>query len=520
MINKLKKITKWQWLTIIFFFIILLIGILTVKDYGICNDEELQRNHSLVNMKFLNNKFGIKNRLNNDNNIASLNDYEYRYYGVAIQMPLVVIEQIFDFNLDISIVYYIRHIYTFLLFFIALIYFYRILSKYIIKDRKIALLGVLFLVLSPRIYGEAFYNIKDSVFLSLTIINIYYALTYLNKKSKKSLLLLCFFSALAINCRIVGGLISLFVILFNNFSKNESISQRVKENLLFILITFIIYTLITPASWGNPFTFPYKVLSFFFNYSDPNSHDNLPCFYLGKVISSRNLPWHYLPVWIIVTTPLIYILSSIVGFFKQVINIKVKKINKSALFCNFILVFMLLFVMMIRPTIYNGWRHFYFLYPLIIINSIIGIKWLFQIKKIKLILNVILFVNCLGLSLWMIINHPYQYEFFELFFSKYTVKNFETGIYSIAQKEAVDYILKTDTHAKIRIYKNQFTSYALLNETKRNRVVDCHDKLLSDYVIITSKYVDKSLKLIFYEKFSKKINGYRYYTIYKKKSIK
>lgn len=48
MINKIKKLSRWQYFICFFFLIIFLIGIFTFKDYGIADDERIERNHDLV----------------------------------------------------------------------------------------------------------------------------------------------------------------------------------------------------------------------------------------------------------------------------------------------------------------------------------------------------------------------------------------------------------------------------------------------------------------------------------------
>lgn len=138
----------------------------------------------------------------------------------------MIIESIFNYKLDYSAIYLIRHFYTFLIFFLSLIYFYKILSKFNFKCKKLSLLSVLFLVLSSRIFGDAFYNIKDLMFMSLTIITIYYCLMYLNQPKFLNLFILALVSAIAINLRFIGT-VSLFLVflfelvfLFKNGLKN------------------------------------------------------------------------------------------------------------------------------------------------------------------------------------------------------------------------------------------------------------------------------------------------------------
>lgn len=526
MINKIKKLSRWQYFICFFFLIIFLIGIFTFKDYGIADDERIERNHDLVTHYYIQSLLNGKKIADGNptwnvktNPLEKLVEkekierrffaYRYRYYGVTIQMPTVLVEQVFNYNLDISHIYQIRHMYNFLIFFISLIYFYKLLKNFLIKDEKLSFVATLFLILSPRIYGDAFYNIKDLVFMSLFIINIYYSFKYLDKNSFKNFILLCLISAVTINCRIIGGIILLLTIIFEIIKKKRKAIVNIIE---LVLITYIIYILITPASWINMLNYPIDVLNFFFNYSDPYSHKIQTCFYFNKTISSEKLPWHYLPVWIFITTPFIYILLSIIGTFSEWLNFKIKKINTKWLFCNIILILMLLIVIIFRPTLYTGWRHFYFIYPLIIINAIYGLKYLLDVlKKYNKIILIIVLINLIYIAGWMIKNHPYQYEYFQLGIRKYAISNFETNYWMVSNSDAFKYLAK-QTNKKIKVYANPKVGYYTLSKNERKRIKLVKTKKEADYIIDNDKYKKKKYKEIT----NKKIDGYRLYTIYKK----
>lgn len=539
MLKKIKKLSKWQIIVISFFLIIFFIGLFTFKDYGMSEDERLQRNHSLINNYYLRCVLagdfqGTGSNLNDKkmNNLEKImNDeffgtkylfsYPYKYYGVAIQMPLTFIEQIFNYQLDVRIIFLIRHFYTFLIFFLSLIYFYKLLEKYIVKNKKIALIGVLFLVLSPRIYGESFYNIKDNVFMSLCIINLYYSFKYLNTNSEKNVFLFCFSSALTINSRVIGGIILLVTSIFKIFleeRKQESKKTIIKKIIILYVITYYLYIFITPASWYNVFTFPINVIKFFFNYSDPMSKQVIKSFYFGKLYDSTSLPWHYLPVQIFISTPILYIILSLIGFISKIkVNIKnkIKKIDKELLLCNIILFSILFFVMIVRPTTYCGWRHFYFLYPIIIINATIGLKRAIEIKKIKKVIIILITFNSLILIWWMIKNHPYQYNYYSLINEKYYVENFGTNYVRLSNSEALEYIAKYHKE-NILVYCQNYIPYYLLNKSDRNRIGLTNDKDKANYIIDNNSRKGNINPYKYKELFYKEMDGYRLYTIYER----
>ena len=94
------------------------------------------------------------------------------YYGVVFDLPAAFLEVIFKID-DSKNYFYFKHFLNFLLFFTASIFFYKLLLNRF-TNYSVALVGTLFFVLSPRIYGNSFFNMKDIISLSLITIALYY----------------------------------------------------------------------------------------------------------------------------------------------------------------------------------------------------------------------------------------------------------------------------------------------------------------------------------------------------------
>lgn len=153
--DRIKNIPRWNKFVIITFAAIFILGCFIFKDYGVSVDEPMQRHHSLVNLYYI--KSVLKGNFSADGKLAYPKNsnlekfadkigierrfylYKHKYYEVAIQIPLVVIEDLFNYKLDYSVIYLIRHFYTFLIFFLSLIYFYKMLSKFNLKCKKITI---------------------------------------------------------------------------------------------------------------------------------------------------------------------------------------------------------------------------------------------------------------------------------------------------------------------------------------------------------------------------------------------
>ena len=159
-----------------FFLIFLLIGLITYKDYGIHIEEKFHRSNGFYWLNYILNftEFNdLKNiasiKLDNISGFTLSNIESYLNYGIIFDVPTAFLEIIL--NIDEPKNYYqFRHLISFLLFFLSSIFFYKLLLNRF-SDFNVSFIGTVFYVLSPRIYGDSFYNNKDILFLSFVTFN-------------------------------------------------------------------------------------------------------------------------------------------------------------------------------------------------------------------------------------------------------------------------------------------------------------------------------------------------------------
>jgi hypothetical protein len=115
----------------------------------------------------------------------------------------------------------------------------------------------------------------------------------------------------------------------------------------------------------------------------------------------------------------------------------------SVLFLDLILLIPLLIFIIGRPTLHDGWRHFYFIYPVIIVNVVIAVKWLIErFEKLKALIFLVIGLNSLVLLSWMVRNHPYQLEYFNAVVIKSGGSNlFEFNTFRSGRAEVIQYLL-------------------------------------------------------------------------------
>ena len=167
-------------ITLIFFSLFFILGFNIYDDYGISIDEDNTRLNGLVSLKYIFSIFEIEPS-NYFKNIPDINEWSESGIGFIFDLPTAFLE--YFLNIEDSRNYYLmRHWVNFIFFFIGVWYFYLVI-KLRFNSKYFALLGALFLIMTPRIFADSFYNNKDIIFLSLIIITTYYAIKLIEKNN-------------------------------------------------------------------------------------------------------------------------------------------------------------------------------------------------------------------------------------------------------------------------------------------------------------------------------------------------
>ncbi len=469
--NILQSFIEFRSYAIIFtfFLIFLIVGLSVYKDYGISWDEPYHRINAFVSVKYIADLIS-PGSFSQFGNYPPLHDYIAKEYGVVFDLFLFAIEIISGHRENGPELYALRHLFTFLLFYVSSFFFF-LTVKNRFASWKTGLLGCLFFILSPRIFAESFYNLKDLVFLSSFTIAIYFLIRFLNKKSLPNAFLFALASALTIDIRIVGiiipclGLVFIIVDLIKAKLKAESIKSDVLALLAYTISLVVLTVMFWPYLWQDPF---HNFVQAFFHMSRYMSAGNFGMLYMGKIITASVVPWHYIPVWFAITTPIMYSLCFFVGVLTI---IRIIFINGWRLYSNenerqdlaFFLLFFgpILAVIVFRSVLYDGWRQMYFIYSSFLLIAMIGLTNSFRlIRKIShrshYQIAYFTIVACMVLNmtytfLWMIKFHPHENVYFNLIADKHAAEYFERDYWGLSYREGLEYIAKTDKRKIVKI---------------------------------------------------------------------
>lgn len=496
-------------LVLFFFLSVLTVGCIILPDFGMSWDEHPQREHGLVSADYINEYFNLGRYEERD--WLKLEDYKSRHYGVLFQLTTYYSGKFLNLKSQRE-EYLLKHYFGFIFFWLASIVFYKIL-RLRFNDWRLALLGTVLLIFSPRILGHAFFNPKDTVLLSGVIFCTYTLIRFIEFKSLKYALLHALTCAVVINFRIVGVILPAFTFLFLGFEilqkiiikkSNYSWLKLFRNGIIWALFTFLFTVLFWPYLWDAPIENLIEAFEVMSAYPW-NGEINL----FGDWFQATKIPWYYVPAWLAVTTPLLYVLLGVVGLFLVLRRTVVNFFKEKLMYRNQVEMIDLLafgffigaiFIVVFKESVlYNGWRQMYFIYPAFLIVATGAIARIISYIKSrkegnqKRLLSH-LFIAIISLQIGTVAFFMYQYHpWYHLYFSSLAGKNkterFEMDYWGTAHKQAFERIAKLDHRPKIKVATMQhdfpgILNYKFLPEGLKNRIKLVKKNSEADYIIV------------------------------------
>lgn len=471
---------------LLFFIAYLILGLNIYQDYGISWDEPTARLNGLVNVKYLAENIFPFLLTDGMKDVPYLHYWTDRDYGPIFDITLVTLEQLFALK-EYKEIFIYRHLVTFLFSFLGVLAIYATCKK-IYGDYRLGLLAALMLVLSPRIFAESFYNSKDIVFMASIAIAIYTMTHFLAKPSLLSASIHGFCTALAIDIRIMGVLLffctvgALAVLLIKRAIPAQQLRIGAEA---YILSTCLFIVAMFPFLWADPFG---NFVVIFKNMA--NFRWNGSVLYMGELIKATNLPWHYIPVWILITTPPLYTAFMAIGMIATLKQFISKKLsfwsgNKEMydLIHLAILTGPIIAVIVLASVLYDGWRQLYFIYPAFILLSIKGVVTVLNFfknsKSVKYFITGIFIASFSYYGYWIWAAHPLQNVYFNSLVGNDWKNKFEMDYWGLGNTEALQYIADNDPSPVITVKAD--------SATRLNRAVMMLDKKDAARIILSDK---------------------------------
>jgi len=451
----------------------LLVGLTAAGDYGAIWDEGIQRQTAAANLDYI---LGRADRI-----VGDL--YHDRLYGVAFELPLLLVERALGLE-DYYYIHRLRVILTHLFFIIGGFFCYR-LAYHLFNNRLIAVLALLFYLLSPRIYGHSFFNSKDPVFLSMFVIALYLLERAFRKDTTGAFLLLGVAVGLLTNLRIMGIMLFPAVIAMRGLdllyagSGAERKSILITAGLFPLTAGLTIYAL-SPHAWTNPLDYLTASLDLAVNHPVV-----WPQLFQGEWFPSDQLPPHYNAVWFAITTPLLILLLGGIGIALAAARLCRRPgsvfRNTRLRFAGLLLAAFLLpplAVALLGSNQYTDWRHLYFVYAPFCLLAAGGLEWLAaawaQQRRWRFGMYGLTAAG-LGLILLQITQlHPLQHLYFNSLVDRTTPEYLQTqyhfSFWELAYWAALQRIRKSYPEETLTVRTDYPGEFELLSPADRERL--------------------------------------------------
>lgn len=423
-------------------------GLCVYQDYGVSWDEPLQRDMGLVSYGYV-----------FENDATGLHKFIERDHGVGFELPLVILEKKIHIT-DSRDLYLMRHLVTYLFFVLSAFCGYWLAYR-LLKNHWLAALGFLMLVFTPRIFAHAFFNCKDIPFLSACLIAMLFTQMAFDKHKPLWYAIMGITWGYAVSIRIPGILpvviigCFLMIDIITQIARRQEVGKQIVNSVAFGVFFCLALYACWPLLWDNPvknFTETYASMSHF--------RWDAKVLFMGNYIKGTELPAGYVPVWMGITLPTIWLLAGVAGLAWIIFLIAKKPLQyitntpeRNYLFYVLMIVLPILMVIVLHSVIYDDWRHLYFIYPAFILLGLFAIQKLSQ-TRLRFVVFAAVAAQLFFVGRFMIKTHPYEQMYFNRLVShkpEFFRNNYEMDYWGASYKQGLEYILAHDPRPEIKI---------------------------------------------------------------------
>ena len=413
------------------------IGLFVFRDYGLTWDEPLfykygdALGYAYTPADWFSGQFDL-----NKSYGPSGDDHKNRgpAYLLLAREPVYLIEKL---GLDTPSAW---HLINFITFLLGVYFVYRISER--LMNAWAALGAATLFALQPLLWGHAFINPKDMPFLVFFAGSLWLGFRMVDQlvdsglmspgRRLASVLLPAFFLGIATANRVLGPMAALLVVAY-------LLAQRPQRGVLLWTVPYaLIAVLVAFAAWPYLWEGPGRFLGAFeFMSANPTI---LPVLFADQVYRAYDLPRRYLPFYLFFTLTEFVWPAFIIGTVAAARKLAhaPRRLQQMLL----ILAWFLLptvYVLVRRPPMYDGMRHFLFILPPVFILSGFAVEVLFERLGNRLLNVLIVGAILLPGLVGMIRLHPYEYAYYNLFLggTSGAFRHYETDYWLTCYKEAV-----------------------------------------------------------------------------------
>jgi len=316
-----------------------------------------------------------------------------KYYGQSVDNFTALVNRVFKIENE----FLTRH-FTGAFFFWLLLFFSGRLAQRLSGSWLVAVFTLLALAFMPRLAGQAFGNLKDIPFATGYMAGLYLIIRFLEELPRpawKTAVLLGLAIAFTVSVRAGGfslfaylGLSIIIYFVLKPFYLKQIVSTKpvfvrlLGQGTVILLIGYFGGLLFWPYALLNVWVHPVESLGIMEHYKV-----SIRQVFEGEMVWSTDLPWYYLPKWILISTPVVILAGGLFFswfFFRNLFTGSegLRQILSEG-FVLFAFVFPLIYVIAIGSNLYSGVRQMLFILPPAAILAVVGIFRLIKILKLR-----------------------------------------------------------------------------------------------------------------------------------------
>lgn len=485
--SSVQKIRQHPILVLIF--INLLVGLFTFQNYGLSWDEPLfyeyadALGYAYSPREWFSGNFDLENAYGSSGSDHANRGPAY----IILARPLVSVVE--AFGADNASAW---HLVNFLTFQLGVYLLYRLAKRWM--SPSAALAAAALFAWQPLLWGHAFINPKDPSFLVFFLGAVCFGFEMVDADPKGflkplgSILPAAFFLGIAISIRVLGPLAGLLVGIYALTRIQAGTLKRLAVyGVLALAIAFVTW----PYLWTNPLEKFIEVFGFMS--ANPTQ---LQVLFNGQLYRADELPRRYLPtlLGLTLTEPVLplFLFGFFLSFWKKLKPLRAG--NWSLLTDYFLLFFWFLipfaYVLLRKPPMYDGYRHFLFMLPPLFIFAGFAFEKIFEIIKPRWAVGLL---ACLLLSpgiYGFLQLHPYEYAYYNSFAggSGGAFRRYETDYWLTCYKEAVEgFDARKDTNLFVKREPYIAEYYAGENVIIRDYRAEFGEIQSGDFVLVNTR---------------------------------
>ncbi len=427
------------------------VGAAVLDDYGVSYDESTHRMTGLASFNYI---------AGNSDGLTGYRRWSDMYYGVAFELPLVAVERLLRLE-DSRAAYLSRHLATHL-FYLVGGFFAWLLARRLFGNRLVALFATLIFLLHPRLYAHSFFNTQDSPFFSMFMVSLYLTHRAFRRDSVWAFALCGAGAALLTNMRIMGvallpavlGLLALDAL--RAVRRGDGAKPVLANAAAFTAAFAATFYASWPLLWREPLAWMDALQILGVHPSHVRST------FRGEIIRWPDIPWDFIPTWILITTPPVFLALAALGgaavgwlCFARPRDMFENSTARFGLFAAACLIMPAAAVIALNSNLYTDWRHMYFLWAPMSVLAAFGLWALAAIPKPSVRIGAFA-LAALGIAaviFQMVRLHPYQ----NIYFSPLIDQD------SIAGRWAMDYMNTSHQEALEKLLEMQPTGRIALD---------------------------------------------------------